>query len=92
MTPRERGRAWAEGVYQEKLANPASLPNLGPGYSKELRAARAVHSIADRKLYTRSGRGGHPTPNSLRRDEREFWLGVAERAGEISVAVAGWVA
>jgi hypothetical protein len=92
MTPRERGRAWAEGVYQEKLANPANLPNLGRGYTNEHRAARAVHGIADRKLYTRSGRGGHPTPNALRRDEREFWLGVAERAGELGVSAEGWTA
>ena len=48
-----KGRAWAEGVYEEKLANPKSLPNLGAGYSNALRAARAVQSIADRKLFTR---------------------------------------
>lgn len=86
---RERGRAWAKGVYDEKLSNPSSLPNLGAGYTKEHRAARAVHSIADRKLYTRSGRGGHPMPNRLRNDEREFWLGVAEMAAELAVVAQG---
>lgn len=82
----EAGRAWAEKVYREKLAAPATLPNLGPGYSNELRAARAVSSIADRKLYTRSGRGGHPTPNPLSRTDRAFWTAVAVRAGELASA------
>lgn len=81
----DAGRAWAEKVYREKLAAPATLPNLGPGYSNELRAARAVAAIADRKLFTRSARGGHvKTPNALSRNDRAFWMAVAIRAGELA--------
>lgn len=53
ISDRTKGRGWAEGVYQEKLANPASLPNLGRGYTNEERAARAVLSIAMRKIYAK---------------------------------------
>lgn len=81
------GRDWADKVYQQKLADPRSLPNLGTGFSDELRAARALQAIAERKLYTVSGRGGHVrVANSLRPADRNFWQDVAKRAGELAVA------
>lgn len=84
-----KGRAWAEGVYQEKLANPASLPNLGPGYSKELRAARAVQSIAQRKLFVQGRAPGVRKELPLPPHQKAFWRGVLERAGELAVAAGG---
>jgi len=81
-----KGRAWAEGVYEEKLANPKSLPNLGAGYSDALRAARAVQSIADRKLFTRPRGYGAPQDNPMPSSQRDFWRGVLARANELAVA------
>lgn len=83
-----RGRAWAEGVYQEKLANPASLPNLGPGYPKELRAARAVASIAQRKLYISGKAPGVRQELRLPPHQKAFWRAVLERANELAVAAS----
>ena len=83
----ENGRQWAERVYREKLANPRSLPNLGPGYSVELRAIRAVLAIASNKMYVRTK--GRVQEIRLPREQREFWLGVLERGGEISARVGG---
>lgn len=79
-----KGRAWARKVIAEKLAS-GDLPNLGSGYSDELRAARAVQSIADRKLYTRSGRSGQKLENSMSRKDRDFWRGALAEAGEYAV-------
>lgn len=85
MSPEASGRAWAERVYREKLADPARLPNLGRGYSNELRAARAVQSIADRKLFVRAARSSVKRDAPLSMNDRRFWRAVLERSGELAV-------
>ena len=82
-----KGRAWAGRVYSEKLANPATLPNLGRGYSNELRAARAVLSIAEKKMFASLSAGRKqalPMPSY----QRAFWQGVLDRAGELAIAAS----
>lgn len=78
-----KGRAWALRVYGEKLSDPSSLPDLGEGFSNELRAARAVQGIADRKLHIRSARSARRVAASLPPWERAFWQAVMDTANDL---------
>jgi hypothetical protein len=75
------GRAWAKRVYEEKLAS-GDLPNLGSGFPKEVRAARAVQGIAERKLYIKAKRSHLKRPNVLSKGDALFWRNVIQWALE----------
>lgn len=78
------GFTWADRIYCDKIRS-GDLPDLGPGFSRELRAARAVQGIADRKLYARS-RGGHVRASlGLPPHDRLFWRDVLDRANALAV-------
>jgi len=71
------GRQWAKEVYEERLAS-GKLPNLGRGYTREQRAARAVQSIANSKLFI----GDRKAPTLTKREisqpshKKRFWHAV----------------
>lgn len=79
-----RGRAWARNVYAEKLRT-GDLPNLGPGFPDEARAARGVQAIADRKLFVRSGRSSRKLEAPLSAKDKAFWSGVLAEANAMLV-------
>jgi len=70
-----KGRDWAARVYREKL-EAGDLPSLGRGYSPEVRAARAVQSIALRRLYVKAARSSVRLEAPMAAHERAFWRGV----------------
>jgi hypothetical protein len=86
-TQYDDGRAWARKVYAEKLAT-GDLPNLGRGYSDEMRAARGVQGIADRKLFIKTARSSVKQAAPLSPDQRKFWQGVMDEANAILVKLS----
>lgn len=84
MSNPAKGREWAERVYNERLAS-GNLPNLGSGYPKEVRAARAVQAIAENKLFAKDRRRvALPLPAS----SRKFWQDVQAWALEQEAMVS----
>lgn len=81
------GAQWAARVYAEKLAK-GDLPNLGAGFSDELRAARAVSGIADRKLFVRSRGSSRKLDASLAPRDRQFWTEVLDWANAQCIALS----
>lgn len=81
-----KGRAWAQSVYEQKLAS-GDLPNLGRGYPDEVRAARAVQSIAERKLYVKAKRSSLKLEAPLPARDKRFWRGVQAWALEQEILV-----
>ena len=79
------GRAWAQSRFLALLASPASLPNLGYGYSLELRAARAVQTVAHRRLFYPTQPGLERRERQLAPLERAYWRGVLSKANELAL-------
>jgi hypothetical protein len=71
------GIKWAERVFDEKLRT-GDLPNLGSGYPDEIRAAKAVQKIADKKLFVRDPRSPRKVSAPLRPRDRQFWQAVLD--------------
>lgn len=81
------GAQWAARVYDQKLAS-GDLPNLGAGFSDELRAARAVGGIADRKLFVRSRGSSQKLAAPLSPRDRQFWTDVLDWANAKCVGLS----
>lgn len=89
--PLTDGEKWADKVMAEKIQS-GDLPNLGPGFSDSLRAARALIEIADKKLFMRTKYGSsglharkYPVPY-LPVKIKKFWEDVNKRATDVIVS------
>jgi hypothetical protein len=89
--PLTDGEKWADKVMAEKIRS-GDLPNLGPGFSDSLRAARALIEIADKKLFMRTKYGSsglharkYPVPY-LPVKIKKFWEDVNKRATDVIVS------
>lgn len=90
MSGAASGAAWAERVWREKASTitppPPSRFGGPPPPTAEFLAAREVQGIAERKLYVRSGRGGHVRREaSLSARDRKFWREALDWANALLV-------
>ena len=67
------GAKWASDLYADLLAHPVLLPNLGQGFTNELRAARKVQKTVIERLF--EGEGTEMCLRDLSKVSAAFWKG-----------------